>query len=113
MQRDIDLMRLLLLELEGEQSIDLGTYAPEQLNFHKALIVDAGFAEGIINYSTSKNASADIPDVAILRRLTYAGHEFLDSAKNEKVWNKAKEIVRRNGLALTLEAMKISLAEVI
>ena len=111
MQKDLDLIRLLLFELEGEESVDLSDYSTEQLNYHKALVVDAGFAEGVINYSTAKNASPDIPDLALLNRLTYAGHAFLDNARSEKVWNKAKGLVKQNGLALTLEAMKIALAE--
>jgi len=113
MRKDVDLIRLLLLELEGEESVDLSEFTTDQINYHKALVVQAGFAEGIINYSTSNDARPDIPDLAILTRLTYAGHEFLDSSKNEKVWNKAKEMVQRNGLALTIEAMKIALGEVI
>ena len=113
MRKDVDLFRLLLLDLEGEESADLANFTTDQINYHKALVVEAGFAEGAISYSTSKDASPDIPDLAILRRLTNAGHEFLDSSKNEKVWNKAKEMVQRNGVALTIEAMKVALAEVI
>ena len=113
MRKDVDLIRLLLLDLEGEESVDLTDFTTDQINYHKALVVEAGFAEGAITYSTSKDASPDVPDLAILRRLTYAGHEFLDSSKNEKVWSKAKEMVQRNGLALTIEAMKVALGEVI
>lgn len=113
MRRNVDLIRLLLLELEGEESVDLGDFTTDQIDYHKALIVQAGFADGIINYSSSGDAQPDIPDLAILTKLTYAGHEFLDSSKNEKVWSKAKEMVQRNGLTLTIEAMKIALGEVI
>jgi hypothetical protein len=45
-----------------------------------------------------------------IERLTYAGHEFLDSAREDKLWNKAKETVLRNAGTLTVESLKIALS---
>ena len=42
MKRDFDLVRLLLIELEGEEEVDLSSYTPEQVNYHKALVKEAG-----------------------------------------------------------------------
>ena len=109
MKRDFELVRILLMELEGEQEVDLSSYNPEQVNYHKALVKEAGFAEGIVHYPSSH--STDIPDLAILKRLTWEGHEFLDKAKNEKVWNKAKSIIKEKGISLSLDALKIALTE--
>jgi len=39
MRRNVDLIRLLLLELEGEESVDLTDFTTDQINYHKALIV--------------------------------------------------------------------------
>jgi hypothetical protein len=47
----------------------------------------------------------------MLKRLTWEGHEFLDKAKNEKVWNKAKSIIKEKGISLSLDALKIALTE--
>lgn len=69
MKRDFELIRLLLLELEGEESVDLSSYTPEQVNYHKALIKEAGFAEGKIHYPSANRT--DIPDRAILSRLDF------------------------------------------
>jgi len=109
MKRDFELVRILLMELEGEQEVDLSSYNPEQVNYHKALVKEAGFAEGIIHYPSSH--PTDIPDLTILKRLTWEGHEFLDKAKNEKVWNKAKSIIKEKGISLSLDALKIALTE--
>jgi hypothetical protein len=39
-------------------------------------------------------------------RLTWNGHDFLDSARNENIWNKAKEIVIQNGGSIAMESLK-------
>ena len=109
MKRDFELVRILLMELEGEHEIHLSSYNPQQVNYHKALVKEAGFAEGIIHYPSSH--PTDIPDLTILKRLTWEGHEFLDKAKNEKVWNKAKSIIKEKGISLSLDALKIALTE--
>ncbi len=113
MRKDLDLIRLILMEVEGETPVDLSSYSTDQVNFHKALIREGGLAEGIVNYPTGKDSQPDIPDLAILTRLTWDGHEFIDKAKSEKTWVKAKELIQRNGATLSLEAMKIALSEVI
>lgn len=45
MRKDLDLIRLILLEVEGETSVDLSSYSGDQVNFHKALIKEGGLAE--------------------------------------------------------------------
>lgn len=107
MKRDFDLIRLLLLEREGETSIDLSPYDQDQINYHKALIIEAGLAEGPISYPGSHGS--DIPDAADLLRLTWDGHEFLDKARSDTVWEKAKALVVERGLSLTIDALKMAL----
>lgn len=111
MKRDLDLIRLILLELENENEISFSDYTQDQLNYHKALVKEAGFADGIVHYNNTD--SSDIPDFVLLKRLTWEGHEFLDKAKNEKTWNKAKSIIKDKGLTLSVEAIKIALSEAV
>jgi len=111
MKRDFELVRKLLLELEGEESVDLSTYTQEQVNYHKALIKEAGFADGVIHYPSTHQT--DVPDRTMLNRLTWEGHEFLDKAKDDKVWNKAKSIIKDKGVSLSLDALKIALTEAV
>jgi hypothetical protein len=96
MRRDMDLIRLLLLDVEGEEKQDLSHYSKEQLNYHKALLIEAGFVEGKVGYGDDK-----ISVVKIIR-LTWQGHEFLSAARNNSVWNKAKEIISKANLSLTI-----------
>lgn len=109
MKRDFDLIRLLLLEREGDTSVDFSPYNQDQINYHKALIVEAGLAEGPVKYSGRQ--ASDIPSAVHLLRLTWEGHEFLDKARNDTVWKKAKTFILEKGLSLSIDALKIALSE--
>ena len=106
MKRDMDLFRSLLLKIE-EQPFD-GTLpevefpgrTKQELFYHAQLAQDAGFIDA--------RFGADYAFVVL--RLTYAGHEFLDAAREDKLWNKAKETVLSNAGTLTLEALKTALS---
>ena len=80
MKRDMDLIRLLLLEKEGEESIALSKYSADQKNYHLALLIEANLLEGKVHYSS---AMKDIPDKIWIKRITWDGHEFLDKARND------------------------------
>ena len=38
--------------------------------------------------------------------MTWEGHDFLDSIKNEKIWKKAKEIIKEKGGSVPFEVLK-------
>ena len=109
MKRDMDLIRAMLLEVEKSTSpggcqIDLQGHSPEELYYNAQLAQDAG----LIDARFAHNAT----DFHVLR-LTYAGHEFLDAARNDTLWAKAKEIVISKTGTLTLEGVKIALSTLI
>jgi predicted transcriptional regulator len=39
-------------------------------------------------------------------RLTSKGHDFIDAAKNEGIWNNAKEFLKNKGVTVTLDIVK-------
>ncbi|TRV43212.1 MAG: hypothetical protein EWV53_14810 [Microcystis panniformis Mp_MB_F_20051200_S9] len=39
MRRNIDLIRLILLDLEKEIEVDLSSYSDNEVNYHKALLI--------------------------------------------------------------------------
>lgn len=80
MRRDFDLLRLLLLHIEGESHVDLASYSDEQVKYHQAHIIEADFAEGVVHYSSAK--ISDVPALVLIKRLTWEGREFLDKARN-------------------------------
>ncbi len=109
MKRDMDLIRAILLEVEKSTSpdgcqINLPGHSGEELYYNAQLAQEAGLIDAkFLRGST---------DFHVLR-LTYAGHEFLDAARNDTLWVKAKEMVTKNTGTLTLEGLKIALSTLI
>ena len=104
MKRDFELLRKLLLDIEGDV-VDVSSYSKEQILYHKALLLEAGLADGPKAHYSSREFS-DIPDRVIIRRLTWEGHNFIDAIRDEGRWQKAKEWIRVGGKILTLETLK-------
>ncbi len=86
MKRDLDLIRRILLniETEGEDSsrrpgfanIADDGYDPEAIQYHVQLMHDAGLIV----------ADELVPGQWWPERITWAGHEFLDLARNAALW---------------------------
>lgn len=101
----MDLIRSILLEVEKSDSsqgcqVKIPGHSPEQLYAHAKLAQDANLLEA--------RFSPDLTHFHVLR-LTFTGHEFLDDARSDTLWTKAKDIVYKNTGTLTVEAMKIAL----
>ncbi|QGA38184.1 DUF2513 domain-containing protein [Burkholderia glumae] len=96
MKRDMDLIRELLLKLEslpmergyvliisaGDQELHVQGYDDNQIDYHLSLIKEAGLIDSAGAGSTMGYG---------FRRLSWAGHDFLDSIRNPDVWTKTKE----------------------
>jgi hypothetical protein len=109
MKRDMDLIRTIMLEAEKCPSlegcrVEIPGRTREDLYYNAKLAHEAGFIDARFLPGST--------DFHVLR-LTYEGHEFLDAARNDTLWAKAKEIVIKNTGALTLEALKITLTTLI
>jgi hypothetical protein len=93
--RDLELVRRILLHLEsigdgGSASsfssfVDEG-YKLEAIHYHVRLLHDAGLIE----------ADEIVPGQWWPERMTWAGHEFLDAARNEEIWRETKEGVEKS-----------------
>jgi len=111
MKRDMDLIKEILQKLEDQETFggDLGaksfqSHPPEYVSYHIAIMKDAGLIEA---KETKKGSNRKF----VARRLTWQGHDFLDAAKNETIWNKAKEIVKEKGGIFSIEILKKILAK--
>jgi hypothetical protein len=98
MKRDMELVRKLLMELaDSEFYSDMGLprldgYEEDKIRHHALIMRDAGlltFTEG----DETVGMFGIQEDLQL--RLTWAGHEFLEKARDEKTWrsvvNKTKE----------------------
>ena len=93
MKRDWDMIRDMLTRLEELPSRDktLGPadFAPESqalASYHAELLIEAGLVEGHLSKTIGPGTKH-----FLLRRLTWPGHEFLDSIRSDTVWNKTKK----------------------
>jgi hypothetical protein len=97
MKRDMDLIRAMLLTIESDAhgfapKIEISGYTQEQVNYHAVLLGEAGLAK-VHDVTTM---GSDSPEAKITR-LTWAGHEFLDSARQNQTWNLAKDAIGKIG----------------
>ncbi len=98
MKRDMDLIREMLLTIEAHpsgfapQAIEIPDYTQEQIGYHAYLLGEAGLA--VVNNDTGIGEKT--PRARVIR-LTWAGHEFLDSARERQIWNQAKDMVKKIG----------------
>lgn len=91
MKRDMDVIRLILMQQEsGESPPELAAYPEDLVVYNVALMKDAGLVEAAI----VANAEG-FPRGAVIIRLTWAGHDFLDAARDDTLWRKARENVIR------------------
>src|SRR5215213_8227136 len=107
MKRDMDLARQILFEIEklphGLDVIfqpEIEGHSSEEVSYHIMLLTQAGYVEG-----------EEAPDGWHARTLTWQGHEFLEAARDESRWNKAKKILKEKGGAITFDILKQFLLE--
>lgn len=106
MKRDIDLIRRILLDVEESEAgtphmrifFD-GEFTDDVVNAHIELMVDAGLVEGSVTRSTQGIVRANV------RRLTWAGHDFLDATRDATIWAKAKKTVLQKGSSFTIDLL--------
>ena len=109
MKRDLDLIRDMMLRIEAchpkDGKITSETFKDlcddeEKVAFHLFLLYDVGFivAEPV---SHSKMRCSDY----IVEYLTFIGCDYLDSIRDQSVWNSIKEKLRRIGGNATLDIL--------
>jgi Hypothetical protein (DUF2513) len=104
MKRDPDLIRQIALETEALKPFDhlTGLEGVDRALFaaHVGLMLEAGLVEARVQQYLSGNADA------VVLRLTWAGHDFVEAARSDTLWAKAKKSVIANGAAWTLDLLK-------
>ncbi len=100
MKRDMDVVRKLLLRAETAQG-SVSVNDPLE-TYHVRIMLDAGLIDGRI----SADVTSDAPRHSHIHNLTWAGHDFLDAARDETVWRTAKEKVLKPGASWTFELLK-------
>ncbi|NYF22189.1 hypothetical protein HDC36_003665 [Xanthomonas sp. JAI131] len=98
MQRDMDLVRQILLAAEskphgfGRTELAIDGYTDEQIGYHVYLLGQAGLVESIDRTNISRKSP-----YASIKTVTWIGHEFLASARSPKAWSQAKDLMHKAG----------------
>lgn len=95
MERDMNLIRELLIELKSKNPGESFEANNEKENYHMYLILKDGLIDAEMNNYADGNTSFDYI------YLTPTGHDFLDAAENETVWNKTKEALKQQGIEIS------------
>lgn len=104
MKRDMDLVRRILLTMEadapasGTDGIEIDGYDDETVAYHVIIMGEAGLLV-VIDGSTLAGVNA-IPE-----RLTWAGHEFIESVRDDAQWGNVKTQAEKAG-GLVFEVIK-------
>ena len=92
MQRNWDTIRKILIRLEAldpdKGTIQLNDFPSDQayeFSYHVELLLEAGLIHGQMVKTIGRHAQGFMAE-----RLTWEGHEFLDTIRSDTVWNKTK-----------------------
>ncbi len=104
MKRDMELVRKILFEMEDlshKDDFDLAKfedYEEEQVHYHLMIMHQAGLIQAID--ATAGGGLEWIPEY-----ITWQGHEFLDAARNDTTWQKARSLTKNVG-GVTFDVLK-------
>jgi hypothetical protein len=101
MQRDMDLIRDILMTVGSPSWPAPGcreSLFPEgrdraEVEYHLKLAVEAGLLEGEVTRSSGSGYHT------FVEGLTWRGHDFLDAARTEFIWDEVKDEIKAKGLA--------------
>lgn len=104
MKRDFNLIRLILLALEGDEAAEKqskANYDQKTIAFHAYLMKKAGLVEGII-YIDGQGSPYDYR----ISRMTWEGYDFLDATRDANLWTKAQKTILSSGTSVTFSILK-------
>ena len=78
------------------KDFDLGVSAHE-LGEHVDIMIDAGLLDG------EMQGTHDDESFFFVKKITWQGHDFLDAARDLKIWNKLLDMAKEKGISLTLD----------
>ena len=106
MKRDMDLIRLLLLTVEGtdygeRHDLDIPGYDEPTIDYNLELLILSGLINGDCSRMLDKTLRVTISG------LTWEGHDLLEAIRTDSVWDRTKDFLEDGGLqSVSLEVLK-------
>ena len=98
-----DNLEFLCLGLdEINKSSEMLKYTKPEVAYTLVLLKEAGFIEARVDYSSGRIYELDVI------RLTFSGHQFLDTIRPQSTWNKIHELSEKTGLKSISAIMEIA-----
>lgn len=104
MTRNFDLVRQILFQIERAQSGEPvqqlsveGDVVETELGEHLEIMIESGLLDGEVVSLT--------PLIFHIRRLTWAGHDFLNNARNDTVWKRVLDEANAKGMSVTMTVL--------
>ena len=107
MERDMDLVRQILLTIEErydpQDSSGLaqsfiftseGEYSESEIDYNLSLLIEAGLVNGSGSWSSGGTYHVAVSG------LTWEGHDFLDAIRQDVVWQGVQEKAKQAGLSV-------------
>ena len=106
MKRDMDLVRTILFGIEARSpgtytGVDIYDANASDVYHHLVMLIDAGYVRGRSVGSLGTNSGQ-----AIVEGLTWEGHDFLKAVRNDTIWAKTTEIIKKRAAAPPLKWSK-------
>lgn len=104
MKRDMDVIRAIMLAVRDDHRdrlVNLEGVETNIFKFHAHLLIDGGFAEGRVH--RTYNGPVRLVE---LFRLTWKGHDFIDSVADDMIWAKTKKKITSSSISWTFDILK-------
>lgn len=108
MKRDFDLVRKLLLHFEArdswhlERNPQIEGYDDYVIGYHLRLMYDGGFLRAEVIKSSISDRIIEVQPF----ELTWKGHEFLDTVRDDAVWSKIRGVIAEKGGSLAFAVIQ-------
>ena len=100
MKRNFELIRQLLLRIEEDEPLDeIPGIDAEARVYHLRLLKQAGLIDAV------NMSSLDGEDYHV-NGLTWEGHDFLDQARNDSVWNTVRRKLKEQAVTVSMAILK-------
>jgi len=108
MKRDMDLIRKILFEIEDKYistaliNLSIDGFDMQTVAYHCKILYDGG----LVSFYKGEYASDELY-IFQVGNLTWEGHEFLDTVREDSVWNKTIKTIQEKTLDLSLGTVKM------
>lgn len=114
MKLDMDLVREILLQIEATEpgkaiKLDIPNAGKEEIGLHVELMIEDGLIKGTTVPAGDGHAHRIL--AYRIEKMTREGHDFLDAAQNDTIWQKAKKKFLEAPGGLALDVLKAFLVE--